>query len=91
MVYPGLWIGTSFFSLVQLLSQPLWALLFVIDKNLFIWGEEKGDKSEKYYYYPREGLPYVLAKAWNIYGLLWSDSTYLVDNKDLSVRFEDFV
>ena len=32
IVYPWLWIGTSFFGVEQLLTQPFYALLFVIDK-----------------------------------------------------------
>ena len=36
MVYPMLWVGTSLFALVQIFSMPFWAVLYVIDKDLFV-------------------------------------------------------
>ena len=90
LVYPWLWIGTSFFCLVQILSQPFWGVLYVIDKDLFIYDKTTA-VSDVYEYEAKNGIPSVLAKAYNFYGLLWADTTYLVDNTDLSLRFEDFV
>ena len=91
LTYPILWVGTSFFCVVQLLSQPFWGLLFVIDKELFVYGDAKESKFEDGHWYPRAGLPTVLAKTFGIYSLLWIDTTYLVDKNDLSLKLDNFV
>lgn len=89
-MYPWLWVGTSFFCLVNLLSQPFWGLLFVIDKDLFVEHDDFHPVSTISEYMPRDGLPYFLAETYRIYGLLWADDAYLIDD-DLSLRFDNFV
>ena len=69
----------------------MFAILYVIDKDIFVdktAGELEDDEEA---YYPRAGLPTLLAKTYNIFGLLWGKTTYLVDKEDLTIRLDDFV
>ena len=91
VVYPILWVVTTQLCLVQLFTQPFYGLLYFLNKDAFVDHTADQLENKEDAYIPRAGLPTFLAKLYNIFGLLWGDSTYLVDKNDLSIRFDDFV
>jgi len=80
--YPLLWIVTTNADFVNIFSMPLMMTLYIIDKGLFVDAEASEIAGQNV---PREGIPTLFAKYYNIHALLWADFTYLDDKTDLEI------
>ena len=90
LIYPWIWLFTTYFAIVQIFAVPGVTLLYLIDRDIFV-DAEATDNDPDGILRPRKGLPTLLAEMFSIMALLWGDYTYLVDRTDLSISFTHLV
>lgn len=90
LIYPWIWLFTTYFAIVQIFAVPGVTLLYLIDREIFV-DMEATENDPDGILRPAKGLPTLLAEMFSIMALLWGDYTYLVDKTDLSISFTHLV
>jgi hypothetical protein len=76
-VYPLLWNMTIPAAIVNVLVLPIYAVLYIIDNEIFV--DYEATKLQNGVNYPEEGFPTLFAKSYNIHSLLWGNYKFLED------------
>lgn len=90
LIYPWIWLTTTYFAIVQIFALPGVTVLYLIDREIFV-DMKKTEQDPDGILRPQKGLPTLLAEMYSIMALLWGDYTYLVDRTDLSISFTHLV
>ena len=90
LIYPWIWLSSTYFAIVQIFALPGVTLLYLIDREIFVDMKATVNDPDGILR-PAKGLPTLLAEMFSIMALLWGDYTYLVDRTDLSISFTHLV
>ena len=66
---------------MNVMGMPLLITLWLVDKSMFIeWTDEETGQN-----WPKEGIPTIIAREFQIMGLLWEEYTYFEDSSYLHI------